>query len=124
MTPPRQRGGDGAVAQVFTALADASRRSVLEGLAARESATATTLAGDLTITRQAVVKHLAVLADAGLVESAREGREVRFRVRATPLRQTASWLAAQADAWDGRLTALKVEAERRAAGAPDVRSAP
>lgn len=113
MTPPRS-GEDGAVAHVFTALADPTRRSVLAGLAARETATATALAADLTITRQAVVKHLAVLAEAGLVESSREGREVLFRVRAAPLRVTASWLAAQADSWDGRLAALKAEAESRA----------
>lgn len=112
MSPPRPRE-DGPVARVLPALADPTRRAVLAGLAARETATATLLAGDLSITRQAVVKHLAVLADAGLVESAREGREVRFRVRAAPLRETASWLAAQADAWDGRLAALKAEAERR-----------
>lgn len=106
------------MAHVLTALADPTRRDVLAGLAARETATATALAGDLTITRQAVVKHLAVLAEAGLVESAREGREVRFRVCAAPLRETASWLTAQADAWDGRLAALKAEAERRARARP------
>lgn len=100
--------------KVFTALADTTRRTVLESLAHREVATATALAQGLTITRQAVLKHLTVLADAGLVESTRSGREVRFRVRPEPLRHTASWLAARADSWDDRLSALKAEAEKRA----------
>lgn len=68
----------------------------------------------LTITRQAVLKHLGGLADAGLVESSRTGREVRFRVQPEPLRHTASWLAARADFWDDRLASLKAEAEKRA----------
>lgn len=101
---------------VFSALADPTRRSVLESLAHREVATATAVASGLTISRQAVLKHLVVLAEAGLVESSKNGREVRFRVRPQPLRQTASWLTARADTWEGQLTALKSEAERRAPG--------
>lgn len=103
-----------AATKVFTALADNTRRAVLDALAQREVATATALADGLTITRQAILKHLSVLADAGLVESTRVGREVRFRVRPAPLRHTASWLAARADSWDNRLSALKAEAEARA----------
>ncbi|WP_353950546.1 metalloregulator ArsR/SmtB family transcription factor [Knoellia sp. S7-12] len=103
-----------AATKVFAALADPTRRTVLEALAHREMATATVLALGLTITRQAVLKHLTVLADAGLVESVRMGREVRFRVRPEPLRHTASWLSARADSWDDRLSALKTEAEQRA----------
>lgn len=103
-----------AATKVFTALADSTRRAVLDALARREVATATGLTEGLTITRQAVLKHLAVLADAGLVESTRAGREVRFRVRPEPLRHTASWLATRADSWDDRLSALKAEAEARA----------
>lgn len=99
---------------VFAALADSTRRTVLESVSAGGSVTATGVAEGMAITRQAVLKHLTVLADAGLVESAKVGREVRFSVLAAPLRETASWLAARADAWDGRLAALKSEAERRA----------
>ena len=58
--------------QVFSALADSSRRHVLGYLAERGTATATELTGELPITRQAVSKHLATLAGAGLVESQRE----------------------------------------------------
>jgi len=105
---------DDAATKVFTALADGTRRAVLDSLAHREVATATALAEGLTITRQAVLKHLSVLADAGLVDSSRVGREVRFRVRPEPLRDTASWLATRADSWDNRLFALRAEAEARA----------
>lgn len=103
-----------AATKVFTALSDSTRRAVLDALAHREAATATALAEGLTITRQAILKHLSVLADAGLVDSTRVGREVRFRVRPEPLRHTASWLGTRADSWDDQLSALKAEAEARA----------
>ncbi|PRY63394.1 ArsR family transcriptional regulator [Knoellia remsis] len=103
-----------AATKVFTALADPTRRLVLERLGRLESATATALARDLTVTRQAVLKHLTVLADAGLVESRRDGREVLFTVRPEHLRSTAAWLVARADAWQDRLDALRSAAESRA----------
>ena len=65
---------------MFGALADPSRRQVIGYLSARGTATATELTGELPMTRQAVAKHLATLADAGLVESERQGRETRFRL--------------------------------------------
>ncbi|EAP96983.1 ArsR family transcriptional regulator [Janibacter sp. HTCC2649] len=111
MTPAPQL--EDTATRVFAALADPTRRTVLESVSGRGFATATAVAGGLTISRQAVLKHLTVLADAGLVESSRTGREVRFRVRPEPLRHTASWLADRADSWDDRLFALKAEAEKR-----------
>jgi DNA-binding transcriptional ArsR family regulator len=85
---------------VFGALADPSRRQVLGYLSAHDSATATELTGELPMTRQAVSKHLATLADAGLVESERLGRETRFRLT-------------QAGAeWDDRLDALRKHLRR------------
>ena len=97
----------GTVAAVFVALADPSRRQVIGVLAARGTATATAVAQDLLITRQAVTKHLATLADAGLVDSAKTGREVRYQLRGAPLRLAARWLDSAAGAWDGRLAAVK-----------------
>ncbi len=102
----------GTVAAVFVALAEPSRRQVIGVLAARGVATATSIAEDLAITRQAVTKHLATLADAGLVESQKAGREVRYRLRPEPLRLAARWLDTAAGAWDGRLAAVKDAIER------------
>ena len=102
----------GTVAAVFVALADPSRRQVMGVLAARGSATATAVAEELAITRQAVSKHLATLGDAGLVDAQRSGREVRYRLRPAPLRLAARWLDTAAGAWDDRLAAVKDAAER------------
>ena len=96
---------------VLAALADPTRRRLLEELATGGAATATTLAGRLPVTRQAVVKHLAVLSRANLVTGARQGREVRYEVRTSPLADTAQWLAGLAAEWDQRLAAIKRIAE-------------
>ena len=66
--------------QVFSALADPSRRHVLGYLADHGTATATELTGELPMTRQAVSKHLATLSEAGLVSSRARGRETRYRL--------------------------------------------
>jgi DNA-binding transcriptional ArsR family regulator len=87
--------------QVFSALADPSRRHVMDFLAVRGTATATELTGELPITRQAVSKHLATLAGAGLVSSERRGRETRYR------------LTVSGREWDERLGALADHLERR-----------
>jgi DNA-binding transcriptional ArsR family regulator len=102
--------GGGAQA-VIVALADPTRRQVLDLLAEHGDGTATTLAGELPVSRPAVIKHLGVLDRAGLVESRRAGREVRFSVRPEPLAATAEWMAGLAARWDARLTALKRLAE-------------
>jgi DNA-binding transcriptional ArsR family regulator len=95
---------------VFVALADPSRRLVMGVHAARGSATA--VAEELAITRQAVSKHLATLGDAGLVDAQRAGREVRYQLRPAPLRLAARSLDTAAGAWDDRLAAVKNAAER------------
>jgi DNA-binding transcriptional ArsR family regulator len=100
-----------SVDRVFTALADPTRRQLLELLGGRAPASATTLARGLPVSRQAVLKHLTVLADSDLVTSGREGREVLFRVRPEPLVATASWMTTLAATWDDRLLALKRQAE-------------
>jgi DNA-binding transcriptional ArsR family regulator len=97
--------------EVFAALADPSRRSVLERLAQVGESTATTLAGDLPISRQAVVKHLAQLDRARLVHSRRAGREVRYSVQPDRLAATAHGIEAIAAGWDRTLAALKRIAE-------------
>lgn len=90
---------------VFGALADPTRRRLLSSLA-RQPATATALAHDLPISRQAVVKHLATLSDAGLLSRERTGRDVCYRFTPQPLSQAASWMAQVGGEWDERLTTL------------------
>jgi DNA-binding transcriptional ArsR family regulator len=97
--------------EVMAALADPTRWRVLSLLAERGEGTATTLAGELPVSRVAVVKHLAILDRAGLVEGARRGREVRYRVRPERLEETARWMAGLASQWDARLAAIKRLAE-------------
>jgi DNA-binding transcriptional ArsR family regulator len=96
---------------VLAALADPTRRRILDDLSAAGSGTATTLAQDLPVTRQAVVKHLAVLHEAGLVVARKTGREVRYSVAPGPLTATARWLTDLATAWGRPLEAVKRLAE-------------
>ncbi|TDD08264.1 ArsR/SmtB family transcription factor [Nonomuraea diastatica] len=96
---------------VLSALADPTRRRLLDLLSAYGQATATTVADGLPISRQAVVKHLTVLEAAGLVDSVKVGREVRYSVRSEALDATARWMASLAAAWDRRLAKLKRLAE-------------
>jgi DNA-binding transcriptional ArsR family regulator len=98
-----------AVAQeVFTALADPSRRAILASLAAGGPATATDLSARLPITRQAIAKHLGLLAEAGLVVAEPgERRRVRYRLESAPMRVAQQFLAVLARDWDGPLAALK-----------------
>jgi DNA-binding transcriptional ArsR family regulator len=101
------------VEAVFAALADPTRRTVLDELAASGPMSATQLAVRFPVTRQAVVKHLTALADAGLVTSSRAGREVRYQVDAEGLDDAVGWLAEVGMRWDDRLAGLRRHLERR-----------
>ena len=100
-----------AVEDVLSALADPTRRELLERLSKHGGTTATKLAAELPITRQAIVQHLAVLDDVGLVVARREGRERHFEVRTDPLTETARWTESLAAQWDARLEAIRRIAE-------------
>ncbi|TDV42666.1 ArsR/SmtB family transcription factor [Actinophytocola oryzae] len=101
--------------QVFTALADPTRRVILAELAARGPATATDLATRLPITRQAIAKHLALLSEAGLViAEPGERRRVRYRLRSAPMQVAQQFLAGLARDWDGPLGALSDHLDRTA----------
>lgn len=91
---------------VFAALADPTRRRIVESLARGSAATATGLASGLPITRQAVAKHLDLLGSAGLVSRRREGRETRYRLTPEPLEGAAAWMAGVGAEWDDRLARL------------------
>ena len=103
--------------QVFTALADPTRRTILAALAAGGPATATDLADRLPVTRQAIAKHLALLAEAGLVTAEPgERRRIRYRLRSAPMQVAQQFLAALARDWDRSLDALTAHIERTASG--------
>ena len=93
--------------QVFAALSDPTRRRLFTRLADGGPATATELAAELPVTRQAVVKHLEALKAAELVTSAREGREVRYTVTPAPLADAVGWIADVGAQWDTRLATLR-----------------
>ena len=99
--------------QIFTALADPSRRTILAALASGGPATATDLAARLPITRQAIAKHLALLTEAGLViAEPGERRRVRYRLQSAPMQIAQQFLAALARDWDSPLDALKAHLSR------------
>jgi DNA-binding transcriptional ArsR family regulator len=96
---------------VFAALADPTRRRLLGRLAQQRSATATELAASEPVTRQAVVKHLQSLGEAGLVTPTREGREVRYALSAAPLEDAVGWMVTVGATWDRRLDRLRRRVE-------------
>jgi len=108
--------------QVFTALADPTRRAILAALASGGPATATDLSAHLPITRQAIAKHLALLAEVGLVTAEPgERRRVRYRLRSVPMQAAQQFLAALARDWDSPLGALKEHLDGMPSGQPQLR---
>jgi DNA-binding transcriptional ArsR family regulator len=104
---------EAVAAAVFTALADPTRRGILGALAAHGPATATDLADRLPVSRQAIAKHLALLAEAGLVAAeAGERRRVRYRLQSAPVRVAQGFLAALARDWDDHLHGLRKHLDR------------
>jgi DNA-binding transcriptional ArsR family regulator len=102
---------------VFAALSDGTRRSLLALLGTAGEASATDLARQLPVSRQAVRKHLGTLADAGLVAARRSGREVLFRPTPAPMSEAMAWMAEVGGQWDERLAALERQLGRTRSGA-------
>lgn len=96
---------------LWAAAGDPTRRVLLDTLLALGEASATTLSGELPVTRQAVAKHLAVLGRVGLVNGRREGREVLYAVRPERLDEVSQAMTRVAADWDQRLAAIKRLAE-------------
>ena len=106
----------GPLDELFGALADPTRRRIIELLVQDGPQTATGLAVHFAATRQAVVKHLQALAEAGLAAPERRGREVRYRATPEPLAEAVSWLVSAGARWDDRLGRLDRLARREGAG--------
>jgi DNA-binding transcriptional ArsR family regulator len=92
---------------VLAALADPTRRAVFERLNSKGPASASQLATELPVSRQAIAKHLTQLDSVGLVDRAQHGREVVFSARVSPLEEVAEWLETVGNEWDRRLERLK-----------------
>ncbi len=97
----------GALDKLFGALADPTRRALVQTLLTRGPATATQLADGSPLTRQAVLKHMQVLEAAGLLAAQRVGREVRYRVTPQPLASAVGWILDTAGQWDKRIDRLR-----------------
>ena len=110
----RWHAGVGRTDAVFAALADPTRRRLLDELSEGGPRSATELAPGYAMSRQAVVKHLGVLAEAGLVTARRDGRDVRYQLEPDPLADATAWLAEVGRRWDSRLDALRRHLAERA----------
>jgi ArsR family transcriptional regulator, cadmium/lead-responsive transcriptional repressor len=97
--------------QLWWAIAEPSRRRVLDELVQVGEASASNVADRMPFSRQAVSKHLTVLQDAGLVTRRRDGREVRFQVDPDRLTDATRAMVTVAAGWDRRLQAIKRIAE-------------
>jgi len=98
---------DDRVDAVFFALSDPTRREVITRLSEGGPNTATGLAAGMTVSRQAIAKHLAILDEAGLVTTERAGREVRYVLTPGPMADAASWMGDVGAEWDRRLDRLR-----------------
>lgn len=105
-------GPQPGVDAVFAALADPTRRQILDQLSSQGPLTATELATNYPVSRQAVAKHLGALAAAGLLDAERHGREVRYGVVPGRLGGASAWLAEVGSQWDRRLEALRRQLAR------------
>jgi len=92
--------------RVFVALADPTRRMLIERLSAEGGKTSTELAKDLPITRQGVSKHLRILAEANLVSVRQEGRARYYTLQPQQLSEAITWVDRVRAQWERRLSAL------------------
>ena len=102
--------------ELWAVVTDPTRKQLLDALLAHGRATATTLAAELPMTRQAVTKQLAILDRAGLIQGERQGREVRWEVRPEGLNAATEAIAHLASQWERRIQAIKRQAEAAARG--------
>lgn len=103
---------DRDVDALFTALGDPTRRRLLDQLSESGPLSATALAADHSVSRQAVVKHLGTLTAAGLLQTERRGREVLYGVVPERLDEAVAWMEEVGRHWDARLEALRKQLGR------------
>jgi len=98
---------DDHIDAVFSALSDPTRRTVMRAISDQGQASATELASQIPVSRQAIIKHLTALSEAGLVSADRQGRQKRYRLTPRPLGEAMSWMAEVGAEWDERLLSLQ-----------------
>lgn len=96
----------------FGALADPTRRRLLE-LLARAELPVNDMARRFDVSRPAISQHLRVLREAGLVRESKVGRERRYRLRARPLRAVYDWVRRYERFWDASLRRLEETLDRQ-----------
>jgi DNA-binding transcriptional ArsR family regulator len=101
-----------AQADVFRAIADPTRRALLDRLRAGPTPV-NALAADFRQTRPAISKHLRVLREARLVEEQRSGRERLYQLQPRPLQQVAGWIEGYRSFWQVSLDNLKRQLEKK-----------
>ncbi len=106
MPSPRTSGAR-ARASIFAALGDETRLSLVRKLSGGRPRSISTLSEGSRLTRQAITKHLRVLADAGIVHAARSGRECLFEFDPRPLEEARTYLGVISAQWDEALGRLK-----------------
>lgn len=102
-----------SLSRTFTALVDPTRRAILTRLASQSNLSVSELARPFAIKLPAVMKHLDVLAGAGLVTRRKVGRTVRCRLAPRPLGRAARWLERTASFWNVRLDNLNALLEEK-----------
>ena len=105
-----QRAHDASLTAVYSAIADPTRREMMELLGTRELSI-TAIASHFPMSRVAISKHLAVLEQAGLVKDRKVGREHRYQLNPVPLRQAHAWLTHYEHFWQEKLLTLKAQVE-------------
>ena len=94
------------VDNIFSALADSSRRHILV-LLSKGSKSAGSIAGEFKISRPAISKHLRILKDSGLVSTNKQGRQRYFSLNPKPIKEVFDWLKFYDKFWDEKLHLLK-----------------
>jgi DNA-binding transcriptional ArsR family regulator len=104
--------GDHSLDRTFAALADPTRRALLARLGKRDGLSVSELAQPFSMSLPAIMKHLAVLSDAGLVARVKTGRVVACRLTAAPMEQALEWLHRYQRFWSDNLDRLAAFVEQ------------
>jgi DNA-binding transcriptional ArsR family regulator len=107
--------------RTFSALSDPTRRALLARLEGEDGLSISDLARPFPVSLPAIMKHLDVLSDAGLVTRSKQGRTVTCRLNAEPMEEAMGWLARYQRFWTQRLDALEamLNAQRQDQGLKD-----